>query len=42
MLYLMKHLDYWNGLKKEMSKIKKGATFWKQPLDNILLKILYF
>ena len=29
-------------LKKSNNKNYKGATFWKQPLDNILFKMLYF
>ena len=28
--------------KKAIAKITKGAAFWKQPLGNILFKMLYF
>ena len=42
MLCLMKHLYYWIDLKKAITKIAKGATFRKQPLGNILYKMLYF
>ena len=28
--------------KKAVTKIRKGVTFWKQPLDNIMFKIIYF
>lgn len=38
----MKHLHCWIGLKKVIAKIRNGATFWKQPLKNILFKMLYF
>ena len=38
----MKRLHYWIGLKKAIAKITKGRAFWKQPLNNILFKMLYF
>ena len=42
MLHLMKHLHNWIDLKKALAKTAKGATFWKQPLGNILFKIYNF
>ena len=41
MLCLIKHLHYWINLKKAIAKNRKGAAFWKQPLYNILFKMLY-
>ena len=38
-LCLMKHLHYWIGLKSAIAKIRKGALFWKQPLDNTLFNM---
>ena len=38
-----KYLHYWVDFKKKaIAKITKGAAFWKQPLGNILFKMLYF
>ena len=39
-----KTLALLNQLKKlnTIAKIRKGAIFWKQPLDNILFKMSYF
>ena len=36
-----KALALLNGPKKTIGKIRKGATFWKQPLDNVLSKIYF-
>ena len=39
-----KALALLNQLKKlnTIAKIRKGAIFWKQPLDNILFMMSYF
>ena len=36
----MKYLHYWIGSKKK--KNSKGASLWKQPLDNLPCKMLKF
>ena len=41
MLRLMKHLHYWIDLKRVIAKLKKGTSFWKQPLENMLIKKVY-
>ena len=36
-----KHLHDWISFEIVKAKIRKGAEFWKQPLDNIFVKMLY-
>ena len=39
MLCLINHLDYWIAFRKVMAKIRKGAAFLKQLLDNKFVQI---
>ena len=41
MLPLMKALNHWIYLKKAIAKIRKRATFLKQPLDSKLFLRYY-
>ena len=42
MMCLMITLYYWTDLKKTIAKIRKRATFQKQPLDNKPLRFYFF